>query len=179
MLQQNPIQYGKYIARVLLESDVVPNPPTRQLASKGFCAVITTEKTTTSMARWHLCTTVKHRHSQQISGNLPEMISLKRRQWRNKVKKYAGSLTVWVTLSTRRLKVTIEKSFNQCCGSGSTCFWASRIRIHQSELWIRIRFRIFHSSCKNCKKNLDSYYFVTDSFWLFIFEKWCKCTFKK
>ncbi len=42
---------------------------------------------------------------------------------------------------------------NQCSGSesgsgstGSTCFWASRIL-----LW----------SCKNSKKNLDSYYFVT------------------
>ena len=59
--------------------------------------------------------------------------------------------------------------FNQCCGSesGSTCFWASRIRIriHQSEVWIRIRIRpwirILLSSCKNSKKNLDFYYFVT------------------
>ncbi len=61
--------------------------------------------------------------------------------------------------------------FFQCCGSGSesgsgsTCFWASRIRIHQSEVWIRIRrwirIRILLSSCKNSKKNLDSYYFVT------------------
>jgi hypothetical protein len=31
---------------------------------------------------------------------------------------------------------------------------------------------------KNSKKNLDSYCFVT-SFGLFIFEKLCKCTFKK
>jgi hypothetical protein len=48
----------------------------------------------------------------------------------------------------------------QCCGSGSTgstCFWASRIRIHQSEVWIRILL----STCKNSKKNLDSYQFVT------------------
>ncbi len=44
---------------------------------------------------------------------------------------------------------------NQCCGSGSesgstgsTCFWASRIRI-------------LLSSCKNSKKNLDSSYFAT------------------
>jgi hypothetical protein len=40
---------------------------------------------------------------------------------------------------------------NQCCGSGSTgstCFWASRIRI-------------LLSSCKNSKKNLHSYHFVT------------------
>jgi hypothetical protein len=39
----------------------------------------------------------------------------------------------------------------QCSGSGSTgstCFWASRIRI-------------LLSSCKNLKKNLDSFYFVT------------------
>jgi hypothetical protein len=65
----------------------------------------------------------------------------------------------------------------QCCGSGSetgsesgsgsTCFWASRIRIqiHYSEVWIRIRvrirIRILLSSCKNSLKNLDSYYFVT------------------
>ncbi len=58
----------------------------------------------------------------------------------------------------------------QCSGSGftrSTCFWAPwiRIRIHQSEVWIRIRLwvriRILLSSCKNSKKNLDSYYFVT------------------
>ncbi len=33
----------------------------------------------------------------------------------------------------------------------------------------------YHQAKK--KKNLDSYCFVT-SFWLFIFEKWCKCTFK-
>ncbi len=31
---------------------------------------------------------------------------------------------------------------------------------------------------KNSKKNLDSYCFVI-SLWLFIFDKWCKCTFKK
>jgi hypothetical protein len=55
---------------------------------------------------------------------------------------------------------------------GSTCFWA--IRIHYSEVWIRILL----SSSKNIKKNLDSYCFVT-SFGLFVFEKWCKCTFKK
>jgi hypothetical protein len=44
-------------------------------------------------------------------------------------------------------------------------FWASRIRIHWSEVWIRIllwiRIRILLSSCKNSQKNLDSYYFVT------------------
>jgi hypothetical protein len=42
-----------------------------------------------------------------------------------------------------------------------TCFWASRIRILSSEVWIRIRIGILLSSCKNSKKNLDSYYFVT------------------
>ncbi len=64
-------------------------------------------------------------------------------------------------------------TFGQCCGcgsesgSGSTCFWATRIRIHQSEVWIWIRIllwiriRILLSSCKNSKKNLDSYNFVT------------------
>jgi hypothetical protein len=44
--------------------------------------------------------------------------------------------------------------------SGSTCFWASRIRISL----------IIRSSSKNSKKNLDSYCFV-NSFGLFIFEK--------
>jgi hypothetical protein len=47
-----------------------------------------------------------------------------------------------------------------------------RIRIL---LWIRIR--ILLSSCKNSKKNLDSSYFVT--IFEFIFEKGCKCSFKK
>jgi hypothetical protein len=44
-------------------------------------------------------------------------------------------------------------SILQCCGSGSTgstCFRAS---------WIRLR--ILLSLCKNSKKNLDSYLFVT------------------
>jgi hypothetical protein len=53
----------------------------------------------------------------------------------------------------------------QCSGSGSgstgfTCFWASRIRIHQSEVWIRI----FLSSSKNSKKNLDSYCDINGTF---------------
>jgi hypothetical protein len=54
---------------------------------------------------------------------------------------------------------------NQCCRSGpgkSICFRASRIRI-------------LLSASKNSKKNIDSYCFVT-SLWLFIFEKWYKCT---
>jgi hypothetical protein len=48
---------------------------------------------------------------------------------------------------------------NQCSGSesGSTCFWASRIRI-----------RILLSSSKTSKKNLGSYCFVT-YFGLFFF----------
>ncbi len=78
-----------------------------------------------------------------------------------------------------RIRNTGEKGFHvtkcmyQCCGSGSesgsngsTCFWASRIRIHWSDVWIRIR--ILLSSCKNSKKNLDSYYLVT----LFDFYLW-------
>jgi hypothetical protein len=53
--------------------------------------------------------------------------------------------------------------YAQCCGSGSTgftCFRASRIQIL---LWIRILLWIWIllSSCKNSKKNIDSYYFVT------------------
>jgi hypothetical protein len=58
---------------------------------------------------------------------------------------------------------------NHCCGSESgsvsTCFWASWVRIHYSEVWIRIRIwlriRILLSLSKNSKKNLDSYCFVT------------------
>ncbi len=59
------------------------------------------------------------------------------------------------------------KSVYQCCGSGSTgstCFWASRIRI-------------LLSSCKNSRKTL-----ITTILWLFLsFYLWkgCKCTFKK
>jgi hypothetical protein len=53
----------------------------------------------------------------------------------------------------------------QCCGSesgsGFTCFWASRI--HQSEVWIRIRIQIWIllSPSTKSKKKLDSYSFVT------------------
>ncbi len=64
-----------------------------------------------------------------------------------------------------------SRRFRPCCGSGSgsTCFWASRIRIriHLLKVWIRIRIllwiriRILLSSCKISKKNFDSYYFVT------------------
>ncbi len=55
-------------------------------------------------------------------------------------------------------------------GSGSISQrYGIRIR-----LLIRIRNLL---SCKNSKKNLDSYYFVI-LFDFFIFEKWCKCTLK-
>ncbi len=54
-------------------------------------------------------------------------------------------------------------------------FWASRIRIY----WYKIRIRILLSSSKNSKKNLDSYCFFVTSLWLFILEKWFKCSFKK
>jgi hypothetical protein len=57
----------------------------------------------------------------------------------------------------------VTGALKQCCGSGSesgstgsTCFWACRIRIL---LWIWIR--ILLSSCENSKKYRDSYYFVT------------------
>ncbi len=65
----------------------------------------------------------------------------------------------------------------QCSGSRSesTWFWASRIRVHYSGVWIQIRILL---SSKTSKRNLDSYCFMT-SFGPFIFEKWCKCTFIK
>ncbi len=76
--------------------------------------------------------------------------------------------------STLRLEIN---TFLSCCGSesksgstGSTCFWASWIGIHESEVWILIR--ILLSSCKNSKKSLDSYYFV--SLLTFIFEEHSK-----
>jgi hypothetical protein len=67
--------------------------------------------------------------------------------------------------------VQSQNSADLCCGSGSTCFWATwiRIRIHYSDVWIRIR--ILLSPSKNSKKKLASYCFVT-SFWLFIFENY-------
>jgi hypothetical protein len=57
--------------------------------------------------------------------------------------------------------ININRSY-QCCGSeygstDSTCFWASWIRIHYSEVWIRILLSLI----KNSKKNLDFYCFVT------------------
>jgi hypothetical protein len=57
-------------------------------------------------------------------------------------------------LQTQPLAKLRLKQFSR---SGSTCFWASRIRIHLSEVWIRILL----SSSKNSKKNLDSNCFVT------------------
>ncbi len=90
------------------------------------------------------------------------------------------ALSIWLALfpaSLQHFKVTGLKIFfyfKHCCGSGSgftasTWFWASWIRSR-----IRSRIRILLSFSKNNKKNLDFYCFVT-SFWLFIFEKWCKC----
>ncbi len=85
------------------------------------------------------------------------------------------SFSSWRSWSPGRVPVSpIFHIPNQCCGSGcesgsrstgSTCFWAS---------WIRILL----SLSKYSNKNLDFYWFVT-SFWLLIFEKWCKSTFKK
>ncbi len=51
----------------------------------------------------------------------------------------------------------------QCFGSGSTCFWASWIQIHSSEVWIQIRLRIWIllTLCKNSKKNLNFTGFLT------------------
>ncbi len=72
------------------------------------------------------------------------------------------SKTGWDQETIKYLRILYSQKlslvFNQCSGStGSTCFWTSRIRIHQSEVWIRILL----SLCKNSKKNLNSFYFVT------------------
>ncbi len=37
----------------------------------------------------------------------------------------------------------------QCSGSGSACFWAFRIRIHLSEVWIRIRWHFIFENDVN------------------------------
>ncbi len=57
-------------------------------------------------------------------------------------------------------------------------FLASWFRIEICKLFIRIRIRILLSTSKKNEENLDFYCFVT-SLWLFIFEGWWKCTFKK
>ncbi len=66
---------------------------------------------------------------------------------------------------TAQGKVTQPKK--QCSGSesGSTCFWASwiRIRIHQSEVWIRIRIRTFCHHAKIVRKTL-----IRTILWLFL-----------
>ncbi len=62
----------------------------------------------------------------------------------------------------------------QCSGPESVSFWSSRIRIRYSE----VQIRILPSSSKNSSKNLYFYCFVS-SFWLFIYDVWCNCIFKK
>ncbi len=75
----------------------------------------------------------------------------------------------------------------QCCGSGSSgyvCFWTSRIRLRTHSISTRYGSGSvsgsFYRQAKKNNKNLDSsrVLFVT-SFILFIFEKWCKCSFQK
>ncbi len=46
-------------------------------------------------------------------------------------------------------------------GPGPSEPYASWIRIHKSEVWIRIRLRILLSPSKNTKNNLDYYCFLT------------------
>ncbi len=66
----------------------------------------------------------------------------------------------------------------QCSGSvGFLSFWAFWIRIRVLNLFVRIRGS-FHQQAKKTKKPIDLYCLVT-YLWLFIFEEWCKCTFKK
>jgi hypothetical protein len=66
------------------------------------------------------------------------------------------------------------------------CFQKAMLRIHRIRIFfgllevrirIQLRILILLSSSKITKKNFDSYCFVT-SLWLFIFEKWWKCTVK-
>jgi hypothetical protein len=66
--------------------------------------------------------------------------------WRVEVKEDPGGLLLQEILSTH--STTLLFGQKMCSSFVHTCFWASRIRI-------------LLSSCKNIKKNLDSYYFVT------------------
>ncbi len=77
-------------------------------------------------------------------------------------KKYFNKLFFASFMSLKKRVGSGSMSQRQCCGSGSagsTCFGASwiRIRIHKSEVWIRILL----SLSKYSKKNLDFYCFVT------------------
>jgi hypothetical protein len=68
--------------------------------------------------------------------------------------------------------------------------WPELFCMYLPVFWIRIRNPMFLGlldphpdpdpsiNKQKMKKNLDFYCFVT-SFWLFIFEEWCKCTFKR
>jgi hypothetical protein len=71
---------------------------------------------------------------------------------------------------THFTSVLNPQTSKQCCGSGSLCIWASRIRIHYCQ--IRVRIGILLQSSKNSKKNPDSCCYAT-SVWLFfyLFEK--------
>ncbi len=74
-----------------------------------------------------------------------------------------------ITMATLHLR-------EQCSGSvGYVCFYSSR-STSGSVIYL-YRSGSIHQQEK-MTKNLDFYYFVT-SLWLFIFEEWCKCTFKK
>jgi hypothetical protein len=95
-------------------------------------------------------------------------------QCRHEICRYIGlglvdSQAVYLRLRSLTLTtlVSVEVQDRGYNTEDPQCFRASRIRI-----------RIFLSASKNSKKNLDSYCFVT-SFGLIVFEKRCKCTFKK
>ncbi len=62
--------------------------------------------------------------------------------------RYLHTCRYWYLVTSSVQSLDPQIPTHQCCGSGSACFWAS---------WIQILL----SSCKNSKKTLDSYYFVT------------------
>ncbi len=77
--------------------------------------------------------------------------------------KYRYLIYTWLIVS-----IHVIQCLQQRCGSGS-------VIICHYLIWISIR--ILPSISKKSKKNLYLYYFFT-SFWPFISEDWCKCTFK-
>jgi hypothetical protein len=60
----------------------------------------------------------------------------------------SGSLICSELMNHMRVFESFEQCWASGSGTGSACFWATRIRIHRSEVRIRIRLRILPFSHK-------------------------------
>ncbi len=91
---------------------------------------------------------------------------------------YSGHVTFDVVSETQQTVyipslLSRRMSVNHCSGYGSGCKSGSAIYLYGSE-----SAGFFHQQAKKWRKTLISsvlWLFL----WLFIFEEWCKCTFKK